>query len=520
MSRVRRSTQTLATGLVSSAVVAVSSFATAPYLLDWLGAERFGAFRAAVGWFGFIGLLEFGVGGALQALFARALGTGERAGVVAAVRIGARAYLLVTGLATVAAAGLSIVLPGLIRLPASLNRELWIGCGLYLLTFAFGPLAPFRPLAEAGQRGYLVNLLLAAQTLGVAVAGVVFAYAGWGMIGQFAALVIGGVIFHVGLAWDGIRRYPDVLARGQDVAGLGRSLWALSWPTLLFNLSGRLGLLSDELVIAGLLGPAAVASFFLTQRVIVVAGSQVLAIGGATWAGLIDLHFRGEREVFVLRFTQLTRLTASLGAGLLLPVAVWNRDLIVLWVGSDRYAGGVVTWLAAANSWNLGLFSLWLWPLSAAGLVRVTLPAVICSATVNLGISLAATAMIGLPGPLIGTTAAHVGVTWWWTLLLLRRHLNIPPRLLLSAVAGPGILASFYGVGLVVLSEIIPAYDPRWPRWVCLLSVAGWLAGGAIGYLVLAWFLVLPAADRAEWVDRFRGWHRRRAEAPVGSGRD
>ena len=199
-----------------------------------------------------------------------------------------------------------------------------------------------------------MNLLLAAQLLGAAVAGVALAYAGWGLVGQFAALVIGGVIFHLGLAWDGIHRYPEVFARGQAIAGVGRSLWALSWPTLLFSLSGRLGLLTDDLVVAGLLGPTAVASFFLTQRVIAVAGTQVLAIGGATWAGLIDLHFRGEQEVFVRRFAQLTRLTAALGAGLLLPVAVWNRDLIVLWVGSDRYAGPWVTWLAAANACLLG----------------------------------------------------------------------------------------------------------------------------------------------------------------------
>ena len=88
MSRARRSTLTLATGLVSSAVAAVTSFVTAPLLLYWLGAVRFGAFRAALGWFGFIGLLDFGVGGALQALLARALGTGDRIGVLAALRTG------------------------------------------------------------------------------------------------------------------------------------------------------------------------------------------------------------------------------------------------------------------------------------------------------------------------------------------------------------------------------------------------------------------------------------------------
>jgi len=499
---------------VSSAVAVVVSFATAPFLLDWLGAGRFGAFRAALGWLGFVGLLNFGVGGALEALFARALGAGDRAGVFAIVRTGARVYLFLAALMAAAAAGLSVALPRLIRLPVPLTEELWIGCGLYLLTFAFLPLLPFRPLAEAEQRGYLVNLLLVVQSLGVSLVGVALAYAGWGLVGQFAALVIGGVIFHLGLAWDGVRRYPEVFARGQAIAGVGRSLWALSWPTLLFNLSGRLGLMTDDLVVAGLLGPTAVASFFLTQRVIAVAGMQVLAIGVATWAGLIDLHFRGERELFVRRFAQLTRLTAALGSGLLVPLAVWNRDLIVLWVGSSRYAGSWVTCLAAANGWGLGILSMWTWPLTAAGMVRATLPCVLCSAAVNLGVSLAATAAVGLPGPLIGTAVAFAGVTWWWTLLLLHRHLSVPPRLLLAGVARPGLLAVPYGAGLVILAKVLPAYDPSWPRWASLLAVAGWLAAASGGYFVLAWFLSFPAADRAEWVGRFRTWLRRGLAEP------
>ena len=396
-----------------------------------------------------------------------------------------------------AGAGLSIALPGLIRLPARLTEELWIGCGLYLLTFAFLPLISFRPLAEAEQRGYLVNLLLAAQLKGAAVAGVALAYAGWGLVGQFAALVVGGVIFHLGLAWDGVRRYPEVFARGQAIAGVGRSVWALSWPTLLFSLSGRLGLLTDNLVVAGLLGPTAVASFFLTQRLIAVAGTQVLAVGGATWAGLIDLHFRGERDVFVRRFAQLTRLTAALGAGLLLPVAVWNRNLIVLWVGSDQYAGAWVTCLAAANAWGQGLLSLWLWPMAPAGLVRATLPAVLCSTAVNLVVSLSATAAVGLPGPLIGTAVASAGVTRWWTLLIL----SPAPQRPTTALASGGGRAGAPGCPLWCRAgssgQGVPAYGQDCPRWAGLRPwPGGWRQRQRILRPGLA--LAFPSADRAE----------------------
>ena len=510
MSRTRRSAATLASGLAATGVTAVASFATAPLLLRWLGDERFGAFRSASDWLGYVGLLELGVGGALQALLAKALGSGDRTEVVATVRAGIRAYLRVAGLMAAAAVGLGIALPWLIRLPADLAWELWAGCAIFVVGFVWLPLAPFRPLADAGQRGYLVNGLLAAQALTTAAAAVGLAYAGWGLTGQFAAVVLGGAVFHVGLAWDGLRRCPDLLTSSVTPAA-GRALWALSWPTLVFNLSSRLGLLTDNIVIAGLLGPAAVAPFYLTQRVIAVAGAQAQAIGSATWAGLIDLHYRGEREMFARRFAQLTRLTSVAGMALLLPTAVWNADLIGLWVGPTRYAGPAVTWLAAANGWALGVLSVIGWPLTAGGFARSVVPVIVTSTAVNVGVSLAATAALGPVGPLIGTTVALVLVSWWWTLLLLRRHFGTPPGVLVRAALRPAAVAIPYGAGLVLLAEVVPPYPPDWPRWAAALAVGGWLAVSAAGYLLLAWFLAFPAADRAEWGGRFRGWLRRTA---------
>ncbi len=50
MSRLRRSALTLAAGAVGSVLVTMTGFVTTPVALQYLGAERFGAFRAAVDW--------------------------------------------------------------------------------------------------------------------------------------------------------------------------------------------------------------------------------------------------------------------------------------------------------------------------------------------------------------------------------------------------------------------------------------------------------------------------------------
>jgi O-antigen/teichoic acid export membrane protein len=324
-------------------------------------------------------------------------------------------------------------------------------------------------------------------------------------------------VFHLGLAWYGLSRYPELLRgdRQQEPQtgdaqqldqSVRRSIWSLSWPNLVFNLCSRVGLLTDNIVVAAILGPAAVASFYLTQRIIVLVLAQVQAIGGATWAGLLDLHYRGQREVFLCRLAQLTRVTAVFATAALLPTAVWNRALITLWLGPDQYAGEVVTWLAAANAWVLAVSSVWGYPLSAGGHVRTVLPIVITSTTVNLVVSLAATTLLGISGPLVGTCAGLTLVSWWWALRALRRHFDVSPWPLLASAVSPALLGVPYGLGLLFISQVVPVSNPAWPRWVGLVAILGVLATAALGYLVLAWFLVFPRETRQEWAERLRGW--------------
>jgi O-antigen/teichoic acid export membrane protein len=499
-SRFRRSAQTLLSGVAGSMAVTAAGFVATPILLRSIGAERYGIFRATTDWFGYVGLMELGIGGALTAVFAKALGNDDRAGVAAGARAGIRAYLRVGFLMFAAAVLLLVAMPELIRAPKDLAGEVRAGCGVYLIGYALLPLAVFRPLAEAEQRGYIVNVLITAQSLTVISMSLGLAVAGWGLIGQFLGLVGGSVVFHLILAWDGLRQHPEIV-RGPAAGppALGR----LSRPNLLYQLFGRLSLFTDNILLAAFLGPAAITPFILTQRLIQTAGAQVTAVGIAGWAGLIDLHYRGEHEVFALRLTQLTRLTGVIGAALLLPVAIWNRDLIVLWVGPDRYAGTAVTWLAAINASLQAVLGLWGWPLAASGRVRVLLPLQLVGAAVNLAASAAATAAFGPPGPLLGTSILYTMLSWWWLPRLLHREFGVSPVELIRAAGRPFLVAVPYGVALVSLANVVPAYNPGWPGWAKWAALAAWLSGAAAGYLVMAWAFALPAADRQEWLGRF-----------------
>ena len=63
---------------------------------------------------------------------------------------------------------------------------------------------------------------------------------------------------------------------------------------LIVQLSGRLSFLTDSYIVGRVLSPEAIASLFATVRLAQLAQSQLQMVGNASWAGLAELHGRGE----------------------------------------------------------------------------------------------------------------------------------------------------------------------------------------------------------------------------------
>jgi Na+-driven multidrug efflux pump len=152
--------------LFTAVTTTVALFAT-PLLVQWLGAKKYGAFRVVSDGYGYLTLLELGLGGALGPLLARAAAKADEEALRETVAAGAWAYGRVS-LAT-AAVGLALT-PLIPRLAADLKghdvvdlRLAWV---VGLASFLSLGLLPFRSVVEARQLGYLVNLLLTAQAAG------------------------------------------------------------------------------------------------------------------------------------------------------------------------------------------------------------------------------------------------------------------------------------------------------------------------------------------------------------------
>ena len=510
MSRVARSALNFAASTGASVVGMLAAFVATPIVLRELGADRLGAFRAATEWAGYLALLELGVAGALAPLIAQAAAAGDRERLGAILAAGARAYVRVAIWTLLAGLSLWAVLPALVRVPPELEGELRVGFGLALGAAVFLPLAIYRPLADALQRGYLVSGLLGIQVTLTAAACALAALSGWGLPGQFGVTAACSLIVPLGLLVVFRRVAPPsaLLRRPPELDAEARRLRGLNRTTLVYQLVGRVCLFTDNIVVGLFLGPAAVASFFLTTRLPQDASAKVQAVGGATWAGLAELHHSGNHELFRRRLTELTRLTAVLAGAVVVPLAALTAPFVSLWVGPAQYAGDTVVALAILNGVLLPVFSLWGWVFTGTGRVAVLVPYMIGQGVLNLGLSLLATWLVGLPGPLIGTALVNLLYNPVMLGRLLRAEFGVRLREVFTAAVLPLLPAA------IVLAALF-ATRSAWPgeSWVRLAVEFAAAAGVS---LLVAWRLVLGESERTLLRSVLRRRQSRPPEAEVG----
>jgi O-antigen/teichoic acid export membrane protein len=407
---------------------------------------------------------------------------------------------------------LAALAPLLIPVDADLGVELRWGFVIAAFATVLVPLGPVRLLLEVEQRGYLINLFLFMQSLCTTGAALALAYSGAGLVGQFLAPVLGGLPLYASYfvcAWRRAALPHQARSTPQERARLKQ----LSLPMLLWTLGGRMSFQSDNILVSFLLGATAVVPFALTQRLLLVAQTYVLAVPQVSWAALAELQLRGELEQFNRRLLELTRYAGAFALIFLVPVAVLNERVVGVWVGPDRYAGHGVTLLTTVAMWVNAILVLWGWPLISCGLVRQAVPAMLLGAAVTVGAGALGTHLWGLIGPPIGTLLGMAAGIAWTFPLMLRRHCRTPLLPLCGAALRPLVVAILYAAALIVFVELALPPESGRTRLGQLAVIAAAAAAAASGGAVLSWWFILPRHNRADWLAKVRAWLARPTDA-------
>jgi O-antigen/teichoic acid export membrane protein len=501
--RSRNAILNIASSIVFTGATLVGALFSSRLIIQWVGESRFGAFKTLSDYFAYLAILEFGLGGAIGPLLARSLGSDDRHSLTEYLAAGMRAYFLVMGLAIAVGLALIAALPWLVPVPPPVRLDLRVGGLICLLTFGTLPLLPLRALAEADQRGYEINLLLLGQFLIITASAILLCwyFPDWSITSQSAALALGMFTFNAALLVLTIRRHPGVLTdltRTRPGPGVWGGLWAMSWPSLVLNVAGRIGQQSDSIILSQFWGTSAVTSLFVTQRLAQLAQQQISSVGSASWAALAELNHRGEHDLFRRRLLELFRLLALFGMAGLAPIVAYNRHFVLLWMGSVKgpalYGGDLVVLTAAGDALALSLLGLSGWCMTGTGRVRKLAVPSIISTTINLTASIALTGRFGVAGPLLGTAVTIVTFSIWCHLYLLRAEFGISPGSVVRSVAP----ALAWGLPFGLACRWASASQDH-IGWFGLIAQMG-LASSA--FLAFGALVILGPEERAAW--RFR----------------
>ena len=139
-----------ATSLAFTVVTLIGAMVSSRLIVRWIGDDRFGEYRALTEWFGYLALLELGLGGAIGPLLSRGLSAGDRPALRSILSAGMRAYLCVMVLAIAIGLGLVVSLPWLIPAPESSRPALWLA--RLVSRLLFGPISALldrRPTSDS-----------------------------------------------------------------------------------------------------------------------------------------------------------------------------------------------------------------------------------------------------------------------------------------------------------------------------------------------------------------------------------
>jgi O-antigen/teichoic acid export membrane protein len=457
-----------------------------------LGGERYGVYRTLLDIFAYLTLLDLGFGAALGASLAGAQGKGDSQQVRELISAGLRRYIRIGLGMLLVSAVLVAALPRLIHVRQLSSREMMTAGLISMTPILFIPISTYRALLEARQEGYIVQLIQISQSLLATILLLITARLGWRLPGQAGATSAALILAQLSTFFFATRfRGVEFGHARQETVSL---VQRLQWPSLVYVITGRIGLLSDNVVISSMLAPALVAPFYLTQRVVTVATTQLQQVGSATWAGMVELVARGMKREFREKMLDLTSMVSGGALAVLAPIAAFNQHMIRVWVGSSNDAGAGIVLLSCVNAWFLALFTLWTWPVTGLGLISKLLPTQILSTLVNLVVSIVATKYIGLAGPLIGTLAGFAGIASWGFPRVLAQELGVEPRSLWASAALQLCWGLPYLGALWIISHSMA------PMRTVPLGCASLLA--VFGGIALWWTFGLSKAARSHWRHR------------------
>lgn len=338
---------------------------------------------------------------------------------------------------------------------ASVSGEIWLAA-----LYGFGSVSTERLLRTLGCILWVV-LSIIVLTSGGGLVGLSLAW-----LYAFAIRLIAKRVF--------LRTRKEFRQSGRFDWELGKSVSGKSLKYAGTLIGGTLILYTDNIVIASVLGPAAVPNYYAVARLVTACLSVALLISAASSPFISAAYSAGSMEE-VRRITMRNvRIALALMATGGCFFAFFGKPLIQLWIGEGNFVGyGVLLVMLCAMTLEAHHVSL-ATSTMACDRIPFFIPALIAG-VLNLAISFPLAYRFGLVGVALGTFLAQVTTNNWYVPMYSIRYLRIRVAEYAANVILPsGALVAGVAVCDFVLSLLLRGHGKL------ILIVAGMVANGTI----------------------------------------
>jgi O-antigen/teichoic acid export membrane protein len=346
MSRSARAAKGFATSLFQSLSQILVQILLAPLVLKMAGREALGAYAAIMQTVALLTLLDVAGSWSLERFLGRAMGMEDHGERFREVFTTARTTILITNF--IFGLGVLVVSAFIGRLfHLSADIELQARHALYIVALwaiVRTPLSAYANASIATQDLAAVNVIATGINIGRGVASLIFVLMGGGL---FGLIVSGTVVEAIGslLFRSRFRRKSPDLVPGWGIPNkrLFKEMLGFGGHVMLINTGNKLFFNSANMMAALTNGAVAASAFYTSQMPAKTGYTMLIRLPENATPAVYELSGRGEHERLRIAFMRLSRIILFLTLPLALGVVLYNRDLVTCWVGSQEYAGALLS---------------------------------------------------------------------------------------------------------------------------------------------------------------------------------
>lgn len=432
--RYRRVALTTVTSTTARGLGTLATFVTVPLAIGYLGKERYGLWMTMTSMVVMLAFADFGIGNGLLNAISEAHGKRDRESARTFV---SSAFFLLTGVALLLALAFACFYPW-IHWPVLFNVKSELACqesapamlALVVCFIVSIPLGIVQRIQLGFQEGFANDLWQVAGSLVALGAMLTGMHLRWGLpplILAVAAAPVAATFLNGARLFGRTRRW---LAPRLDQFqwSAARALGRTGFLFFLIQITNIVCFCSDNLIVAQMLGAAAVPQYSVVQRAFVLVAIVQSTWLAPLWPAYSEAIHRGDTAW--VRRTVLRSLAAALavGGGLSLLLAAISRPLFRFWVGPDL-----------VPSWPLTIgFAMWAvvqtvgaavaMYLNGSNALVFELSLGVCMLIVVTPLKIFLCRHIGMPGVIGGTLIAYLITTALPMAIMLPKLLRKMPQ--------------------------------------------------------------------------------------------